>query len=245
MHELFRLDGFLNEIAKPGLALILQRAVGRMVNYDNHSKTWLIGVVMNMAEDVRAITLELATKFIDIFGLVPHMSKAAMVLVLRCFGNVNVSVDNSNLNELRVLVHRAVPITIHVKDPDGEYPLQIKRSMLLSSFFIEFFDLPFSPESIPETRVCSSASFSSPSQDKLCNKLPCQRTTHLPTASQVQHAPNSSSIIKLPPSLLDQVVANSDKTLESDAGVQVFSRGRIKTLSLLCPPPLRSDLCLV
>jgi len=51
LHELFQKDGFLNELAKPGLTLILQGATGQIVHYDNVSKTYFIGQVMRCAAD--------------------------------------------------------------------------------------------------------------------------------------------------------------------------------------------------
>ena len=132
--ELFKIDGFLNEIRKPGLCLLAQ-----MVNPDiwtisvENSKPNLIHRIMNRDPDINDTGFkEIVTKLLDVEnGILPHMLNAALDRLLRSMGVEN---KGNQMHKIKSVKYN-LPITLNINLDGDQYPLTVTRKMTTEQVF--------------------------------------------------------------------------------------------------------------
>jgi hypothetical protein len=138
LDQLFAFDGFLNQIERAGLALILSKLqeLNPYLNPDSRSKEEWIRSVLSYCSG-HPIDIDTATRLLDHTSLMIYMSKTALELIARSFGHRT----TGTMDELQRYVSCHLPITINVTDDFGQVPITINRC---SSIYEVYAKISFS-----------------------------------------------------------------------------------------------------
>ena len=134
-YKLFTIDGFLNEIRKPGLSMLLLKFnnCSRADMFSKYNKEELIFVILNRVSDGRYVPRvvdelelkEIVTKLLDDGnGILPHVTNTALDLVLRSLNTW--SYGSNNVHKVKN-VKDNLPITLGINMDGDQRPLTVTR----------------------------------------------------------------------------------------------------------------------
>ena len=128
--ELFTKDGFLHEIRKPGLCLILEKLRLTYLGGPSLTKPTIIWHILQRFPTDPAVINEIVL-MLDNPDFIKHLTVAALDCVLYSLGCRATGNHQHKVN----VVHRHLPLTVTIKHEYGAFPLTITRSDTTQSIY--------------------------------------------------------------------------------------------------------------
>jgi len=198
--ELFKIDGFLNEIRKPGLGML-----ARLVNpglwaliSDESPKPNLIQRITNRDSDFDDTAFkEIVTKLLDAEnGILPHMTNAALDRLLRSMGIEN---KGNQMHKIKSVKYN-LPITLFISLEGYHYPLTVTGKMTTEQVFgmVNFKKYNIMHDDIYIARICiDTGTHQKLSDYNMKHRDIITMTPRLPAAVQLPRYDRSSGGIQV------------------------------------------------
>ncbi len=132
--DLFKTDGFLDEIRKPGLSMLLNKlsqALPRPIPAGALSKQEFIERILTCITVTTVGITDAATCLLDDPDFIKHLTNSALDCVLRSFGLQN----TGNQVHKAKSVQMNLPITLNIQDDNDQFPLTVTRKMTTEQAF--------------------------------------------------------------------------------------------------------------